>query len=78
VSVTLLPVHLQRLRLAVVAAQSGAEVRFRMNHGEPSKVVWWRVDRPCVQHPVCNSFGAIAPWYQAVMSEYERMRNERQ
>lgn len=66
------PVHRQRLARAVEAAKAGAEIRFRINTGEPSTVSWWDVAKPRVQHVILNGWGLLEPWQALVESEFNK------
>jgi hypothetical protein len=66
-------VHVQRLRAAVEAAKRGANIRFRVNASLPSTIAWWDVDKPRIQHVICNAYGDAEPWKAAVESRFLEM-----
>lgn len=61
-------VHKQRIRLAVQASQEGYEIKFRIN---PETIVWYRAERPRTQHVICNGYGRMEPWLQAIQEEFQ-------
>lgn len=64
-------IHHQRLRGAVQAAQAGAQIKFRVNEGEPATIVWSDAAKPREQHAVLNLYGQRQAWLCAVEAAFQ-------
>jgi hypothetical protein len=76
--IALTEVYKQRIREAVKAARSGADVRFRITMGEVYKLMWYATQRPRVPHVISNAFSeaALAALQMAAVEEFERQLRE--